>query len=98
MIIATNISLSLISDMIGKDIKNSAFVYGIYNLFEKFANGVVLYIIIKFYTTEESDLRNVISICPIVFTILSLLLTGIGEKKINAKKAEIKNKMNERIG
>ena len=76
----TNISISLISDMIGKDLTNSAFVYGVYSLFDKFANGAMLYIIIQMYSDQEKSLRYIISFLPIVSSILSLLLTFIGEK------------------
>jgi hypothetical protein len=37
-----NTATSLISDVIGNDSENSAFVYGSYSLFDKFANGGIL--------------------------------------------------------
>lgn len=37
-----NIATSLISDVIGDDDTGSAFVYGAYSFFDKFANGVLL--------------------------------------------------------
>ncbi len=46
MAIMLNTATSLISDVIGNDSENSAFVYGCYSLFDKFANGALLYWII----------------------------------------------------
>ena len=41
--IMLNTATSLISDVIGNDSENSAFVYGCYSLFDKFANGIILF-------------------------------------------------------
>lgn len=41
--IMLNTATSLISDVIGNDSESSAFVYGCYSLFDKFANGGLLY-------------------------------------------------------
>ena len=38
-----NTGTSLISDVIGSDVKSAAFVYGAYSLLDKFANGFLLY-------------------------------------------------------
>jgi Na+/melibiose symporter-like transporter len=40
--IMLNTATSMISDVIGNDSENSAFVYGCYSLFDKFANGAIL--------------------------------------------------------
>lgn len=40
-----NISTSLISDVIGKDEQSAAFVYGAYSFFDKFANGILLFLV-----------------------------------------------------
>lgn len=48
--IMLNTSTSLISDVIGKDNTSSAFVYGIYSLFDKFANGLLGYWLIAEYS------------------------------------------------
>jgi len=42
-----NTSTSLISDVVGSDSESSAFVYGIYSFTDKFANGFLLYILVK---------------------------------------------------
>ena len=54
MAIMINTATSLISDVIGNDSKNSAFVYGCYSLFEKFANGGLLYWILAKYTEDDT--------------------------------------------
>lgn len=41
--IMLNTATSLISDVIGQDAENAAFVYGCYSLFDKFANGILLF-------------------------------------------------------
>ena len=46
LIIMLNTATSLISDVIGTDSKNSAFVYGCYSLLDKFANGAMLFVVI----------------------------------------------------
>ena len=51
--IMLNTATSLISDVIGNDSENSAFVYGCYSLFDKFANGALLYYVIKEYSDDE---------------------------------------------
>ena len=48
-----NTATSLISDVIGNDSENSAFVYGCYSLFDKFANGGLLLWIISAYSDDE---------------------------------------------
>lgn len=50
-----NTATSLISDVIGNDTANSAFVYGVYSLFDKFANGGILFFMIANFA---SDGRN----------------------------------------
>ena len=50
--IMLNTATSLISDVIGKDTANSAFVYGCYSLFDKFANGAALYTMVALYSED----------------------------------------------
>lgn len=54
MAIMMNTATSLISDVIGNDNKNSAFVYGSYNLFAGCTYGGLLYWIIANYTSSET--------------------------------------------
>jgi Na+/melibiose symporter-like transporter len=48
--IMLNTATSLISDVIGNDSENSAFVYGSYSLFDKCANGFIMYYVTKEYS------------------------------------------------
>ena len=76
--IILNTATSIISDIIGQDAENSAFVYGVYSLFDKFANGFLLYYIVSTYTEDAQDLRIIISAIPVVSSIGSYALTWIG--------------------
>ena len=51
--IMLNTATSLISDVIGTDSENSAFVYGVYSLFDKFANGILLYWIVATFASDH---------------------------------------------
>ena len=62
--ILLNTGTALISDVIGKDNKSSAFVYGMYSFSDKVANGVLLYWLVAFYSTDGSSLRYIIAIIP----------------------------------
>lgn len=75
-----NTATSLISDVIGTDSANSAFVYGVYSLFDKFANGLLLYwIVAEFCVPEKPDeLKFIMSVSPIVTSILAFFMTFIG--------------------
>jgi hypothetical protein len=89
MAIMLNTATSLISDIIGNDLENSAFVYGCYNLFEKFANGALLYWIIAQYSEGNPDaLRAIMSIVPINCSILAFILVWIGGN-FNSHKLEL---------
>lgn len=48
-----NTGTSLISDVIGNEAESAAFVYGTYSLFDKFANGILLFWLISFYSEGE---------------------------------------------
>ncbi len=37
-----NTSTSLISDVVGKETENSAFIYGVYSFMDKIANGFAI--------------------------------------------------------
>ena len=76
--IILNTATSLISDIIGQDAENSAFVYGVYSLFDKFANGFLLYYIVANYTDEAWDLRFIIAGIPVFCSIGSYALTYVG--------------------
>lgn len=78
--IILNTATSIISDIIGQDAENSAFVYGVYSLFDKFANGFLLYYIVANYTEDPLDLRYIIAGIPVFSSIGAYSLTYIGQK------------------
>lgn len=87
--IMLNTATSLISDVIGTDSENSAFVYGCYSLFDKFANGILLYWIVATFSENPSALKIIMSSVPPVCAFLSYLLTFIGNKLYSHKLAKI---------
>ena len=58
--IMLNTATSLISDVIGKDVQSSAFVYGAYSFFDKVANGIVLFFITGYLSKNEIALRLIL--------------------------------------
>jgi len=87
--IMLNTATSLISDVIGNDTANSAFVYGCYGLFDKVSNGALGGTMVAFYSDDATSLKYILSICPIGFSFLSYLLTYIGSKYFSHKMAKI---------
>ena len=83
--IMLNTATSLISDVIGNDLKSSAFVYGCYSLFDKFANGGILFVIIERYSKNETALKYVMSLVPIICALMAFVLTFIGDKYFSHK-------------
>ena len=73
-----NVSVSLISDVIGTDIQSSAFVYGVYSLLDKFANGFLLWYLVTYYSTDIIALKYILAISPSLSAIGCALFTGIG--------------------
>ena len=84
-----NTATSLISDVIGNDTANSAFVYGTYSMFDKFANGALLKIMIDSYSDDPTALKYVLSLTPIFCSFMSYILTYIGFKYFSNKMAKI---------
>ena len=87
--IMLNTATSLISDVIGSDAEGSAFVYGVYSLFDKFSNGFLLYYIVKEYPTDDKALRYIMAYSPIICAVLAYLLTFIGQRYFSHKLAKI---------
>mmetsp|Transcript_12861 Transcript_12861/g.19931 ORF Transcript_12861/g.19931 Transcript_12861/m.19931 type:complete len:275 (-) Transcript_12861:24-848(-) len=87
--IMLNTATSLISDVIGNDSENSAFVYGSYSLFDKFANGIILLWMVNQYTENAKALRWIMSLTPILCALASYVLTWIGNKYFSHKLAKI---------
>lgn len=75
-----NTGTSLISDVLGNDVKSAAFVYGAYSLLDKFANGFLLYFLVANYSLDPQALRWIISLIPIFCTVGTALVTWIGVK------------------
>ena len=87
--IMLNTATSLISDVIGNDSENSAFVYGCYSLFDKVANGLLLYWMVASYSADKHALRYIMSVIPIFTSIFAFVLTYIGNKFFGHKLAKI---------
>ncbi len=87
--IMLNTATSLISDVIGNDSENSAFVYGSYSLFDKFANGLILLWMVNQFTENEKALKWIMSVTPILCAVASYILTWIGNKFFSHKLAKI---------
>ena len=73
-----NTATSLISDVIGDDTEQSAFVYGVYSFFDKMANGLLLFWIVEEYSSHAIALKWVMAITPVFCVIFSYLLTYVG--------------------
>lgn len=87
--IMLNTATSLISDVIGNDSENSAFVYGCYSLFDKVANGLLLYWMVASYSADKYALRYIMSVIPICTSIFAFILTYAGNKLFGHKLAKI---------
>ena len=85
----TNTATSLISDVIGQDSENSAFVYGCYSLFDKFSNGILLFWIISQYSENSDALKIIMSVVPIFCSITAYILTFLGSKYFSNKMAKL---------
>ena len=84
-----NTATSLISDVIGSDAENSAFVYGCYSLADKFSNGALLYIMIAKFDKDEVALRWILVVTPIFCAINAFIMTYIGSKLYAGKMQKI---------
>ena len=84
-----NTGTSLISDVLGKDNKSAAFVYGVYSLFDKFANGIAGYLLVAFYSKDDLALRLILGIIPTLSSLGCAIITYIGIKMYQDKLAKI---------
>ena len=88
--IMLNTSTSLISDVIGTDSENAAFIYGAYSVFDKAANGSVLFIIVgNFSRGHPTELKWIMAIIPIFCSITAFLLSYLGAKYFSSQLAKI---------
>ena len=84
-----NTSVSLISDVIGTDNKSSAFVYGVYSLLDKFANGFLLWWLVRNYSKDVTALRLILAIIPSISSLGCALMTWIGMRLYAEKLSKI---------
>lgn len=76
--IMLNTATALISDIIGKDSENSAFVYGCFSLFDKSANGILVFWLVASYSEDADALRVLMAIIPTICSILCFVFAWIG--------------------
>lgn len=84
-----NTSTSLISDVVGKDSKQAAFVYGVYSFLDKMANGFLLYFMVQDFAFDDSALRLIVTVIPIGSAVGCTLFTWIGLTYYSSMMAKI---------
>lgn len=98
MAIMMNTATSLISDVVGNDSKNSAFVYGSYSLVEKLVNGGLMFWMISQYTADDTSedieknsaaLRVIMSTAPVICAVTAYICTYLGNKFFSHKLSKI---------
>lgn len=81
-----NTSTALISDVIGNDADNAAFVYGCYSLFDKVANGSILFFVIEMYAVgHPEEIRWIMSLVPIAGSFFAFIFCWIGHTFYSSK-------------
>ena len=90
LIIMLNTATSLISDVIGTDSENAAFVYGAYSFFDKLANGSLLFFIVGAYSKgRPTELKWIMATIPIFCSACAYGLSFFGHKYFSHKLAKI---------
>ena len=84
-----NTGTSLISDVLGKDTKSAAFVYGIYSLFDKFANGIAGYLLVAYFSKDVLALKLILGLITTFSAIGCAIITFIGVRIYKDKLAKI---------
>ena len=84
-----NTSTSLISDVVGRDSKQAAFVYGFYSLLDKWGNGFMLYFLVRDYSDSDRGLRIIVTLIPIMSGFGTLVFTYMGMKLYGSALAKI---------
>lgn len=79
-----NTATSLISDLIGDDSENSAFIYGSYSCIDKVANGALLYWLVAAYPKNAMVLKWVMGTVPVICVLCSMMLSYYGNKHYSA--------------
>lgn len=77
--IGLNVASSLTSDMLGRNNRNSAFVYGTYSLFDKFASGFLLVTIGETVIERIHWLRALAGMLPIATSFFAWLFAFLGQ-------------------
>lgn len=83
--ILLNTATSCISDVIGADSENSAFVYGCFSFADKLVNGLLLVWIIAAFSKDPIALRRVMGYLPAVTALGAFVFTYIGVKFFSDK-------------
>lgn len=79
--IGLNVSSSLISDMLGRNNRNSAFVYGTYSLLDKLSSGFLLVLVGRTVIEETHFLRVLAGILPIVTSFGAWFFAYMGQEE-----------------
>lgn len=90
--IMLNTATAMISDMIGQDADNSAFVYGSFGLFDKSANGILVFILVAVYSENVEAIRFLMSAIPTGCSILCFIFAWMGSHLYSDRLAEISEK------
>ena len=83
-----NTATSLISDVIGNDVKGSAFVYGCYCFIDKSSSGVIVaWIFAKYIDAADGypdpgPIRAAVCVIPPLCAVAAFFLTLIGRKTL----------------
>lgn len=84
-----NTATSIISDVVGKEASNSAFVSGAYSFFDKMANGGLLYYMITYYAEDREALAYFIALVPTICAVFAFFFTWLGSYLYSEKLAKI---------
>ena len=89
--IQSTIASSLISDVIGKNEGGSSFVYGMYGLLDKIANGVILFILVDKFSEADAamELRVILGIGPAICSFLLYILSVVGTMTYSQRLAKL---------
>ena len=81
----------MISDVIGKDEESSAFVYGVYGLFDKIANGIILFFLVQEFSKGKSELalKLIMGVLPLVCSISAFALSILGTSLYSQRLAKL---------
>ena len=77
--IGLNVASSLTSDMLGRNNRNSAFVYGAYSLFDKFSSGFLLVLIGETVIENVHWLRILAGVLPIITSFFAWVFAFLGQ-------------------